>query len=116
MNDRLDISEIFLKGPLNPNQKKKKKKSRSLQPICCLRTYKTFGQYLLPVVNGLDFLGLECGSHLLKKCCIPKLGHCDQYFDLLRFIQNLCPVHMSYTVFPKLIKFVLYVCLDIYVC
>ena len=25
MNDRLDISEIFLKGPLNPNQKKKKK-------------------------------------------------------------------------------------------
>ena len=23
MNDRLDISEIFLKGPLNPNQKKK---------------------------------------------------------------------------------------------
>ena len=26
MNDRLDISEIFLKGPLNPNQEKKKKK------------------------------------------------------------------------------------------
>ena len=25
-NDWLDISEIFLKGPLNPNQKKKKKK------------------------------------------------------------------------------------------
>ena len=28
MNDRLDISEIFLKGPLNPNQKKKKKKKK----------------------------------------------------------------------------------------
>ena len=28
MNDRLDISEIFLKGLQNPNQKKKKKKSK----------------------------------------------------------------------------------------
>ena len=26
MNDRLDISEIFLKGPLNPNKKKNKTK------------------------------------------------------------------------------------------
>ena len=26
MNDRLDISEIFLKGPYNSNKKKKKKK------------------------------------------------------------------------------------------
>ena len=26
MNNQLDISEIFLKGPQNPNQKKKKKK------------------------------------------------------------------------------------------
>ena len=26
MNDRLDISEIVLKGPKNPNQEKKKKK------------------------------------------------------------------------------------------
>ena len=35
MNDRLDISEIFLKGPKNPNQKKKKKKKKkngNLQP------------------------------------------------------------------------------------
>ena len=28
MNDRLDISEIFLKGPSNQNQKKKKKKKK----------------------------------------------------------------------------------------
>ena len=30
MNNRLDISEIFLKGPLNPNPKKKKKKKRTI--------------------------------------------------------------------------------------
>ena len=28
MNDRIDINEIFLKGPYNPNQKKKKKKKK----------------------------------------------------------------------------------------
>ena len=33
MNDRLDISEIFLKGPLNPNQKNKNKKNMKCQVL-----------------------------------------------------------------------------------
>ena len=44
MNDRLDISEIFLKGPLNPNQEKKKKptkgpKSNSYAPLAPIPVY-----------------------------------------------------------------------------
>ena len=31
MNHRLDISEIFLKGPLNPNKKKKNKKKNNIE-------------------------------------------------------------------------------------
>ena len=45
MNDRLDISEIFLKGPLNPNQKKKIKNKK----ITPTQSVLPFEHTLLPI-------------------------------------------------------------------
>ena len=39
MNDRLDISEIFLKETLNPNQKKKKKKKKKKKIKKIIKTH-----------------------------------------------------------------------------
>ena len=46
MNDRLDISEIFLKGPLNPSQKKK----RSVLMLICIISHRS--------LNCMKFISL----------------------------------------------------------
>ena len=63
MNDRLDISEIFLKGPLNPNQKKKKKK------IVTLRGSNYRYLEIFMVRKGFEPLKFDCiiSSFVLKK-------------------------------------------------